>query len=130
MQCLKCEKKAQARGLCSSHYHKHREYLLATGKWEVRKVAKGVKVQCSAHYVTKEGRKGGRCLRPAKAYGLCAFHYLRHWRGIPLNQPRQKKTLTCAVKGCGKKRYARKMCETHYRKQRRAELEGETDANE
>jgi hypothetical protein len=57
------------------------------------------------------------CELPVAAKGLCAAHYQRQRKGVPLDAPMRKRRETfelCTVPGCDEASFSRKMCQRHY----------------
>ncbi len=60
------------------------------------------------------------CTRPHKSKGYCRAHYIRFWRGKPVDSPvRGGEVPRCSVDGCTDEAHGRGLCLAHYARQRR-----------
>lgn len=95
-----CESRADAVGMCQSHYDKKRRH--GDPLWEKPKLSCRVE----------------NCERPHYGNNLCNMHYQR-LRKTGTTDPRQKKVSYCKIEDCGKELtppYGRGMCGKHYGK--------------
>lgn len=56
------------------------------------------------------------CLRLLHCRGMCALHYRRTSRGVPIDKPLPVRFVSrvCSVEGCSNKKHSLGMCSTHH----------------
>jgi hypothetical protein len=103
-----CERPHHARGLCHTHYTRHRR---AGDPGPTAITPRGARDPlCTV----------ADCTQPHHALGYCHTHYSRWRRTGTIGPATPPNPRGCGIPGCGQRHYARGLCRTHYRRWQQA----------